>query len=81
MRRRKPRRVNALKKNRKKVYSFFMGHRKYLRDPSELLAFLWYMKKKGRGSLRNPCLSLCLAKLRFGLYLIKDVLSKQLDGV
>ena len=63
------------------MYSFFMGHRKYLRDPSELLAFLWYMKKKGRGSLRNPCLSLCLAKLRFGLYLIKEVLSKQLDGI
>lgn len=58
-----------------------MVYRKYFREPTKLLVFFYGDMKKGRGSLRNPCLSLCLAKLRFGLYLIKDVLSKQLDGV
>lgn len=59
-----------------------MVYRKYFREPTELLMFFIVIcKKKGRGSLRNPCLSLCLTKLKFGLYLIKEVLSKQLDGI
>ena len=60
-----------------------MDHRKYLREPSKLLAFFYGdMKKERQGFFEESLPFFVLGQtVGFGLYLIKDVLPKQLDGV
>ena len=49
--------VLAILKKQTQKYNSIV-YRKYFREPTKLLVFFMVIWKKGRGSLRNPCLSL-----------------------